>query len=154
MLEGILASDFDVTYNNGRLAVWLSGEKSTDGLEELNGLQDILTMLGTNVNSYYAHLYFGNSSTSFLTAGITGTSYFPMADWASVDRAYVVDFNGDGKSDIMLIKDSNCEVFTFDGYFARRIHFSTSQLNKNHLAFFADFKRNGKRLGCSMVRVT
>ena len=42
MLEGILASDFDVTYNNGRLAVWLSGEKSTDGLEELNGLQDVL----------------------------------------------------------------------------------------------------------------
>jgi len=42
ILEGILASDYQISANNGRLAVWLSGEKNKDGLEELNGLQDVL----------------------------------------------------------------------------------------------------------------
>lgn len=41
-LEGILASDYNITLNNGRLAVWLSGEKNKDDLEDLNGLQDVL----------------------------------------------------------------------------------------------------------------
>ncbi len=42
-VEGLLATDdFGVTTQNGRLAVWLSGEKDKDGLEEPNGLQDVL----------------------------------------------------------------------------------------------------------------
>ena len=42
ILVGLLANEFDITTNNGRLAIWLSGEKDTDGLEEINGLQDVL----------------------------------------------------------------------------------------------------------------
>lgn len=42
ILEGILASDYQISSNNGRLAIWLSGEKDKDGLEDLNGLQDVL----------------------------------------------------------------------------------------------------------------
>jgi type III restriction enzyme len=41
-VEGLLNSDFNVSTNNGKLAVWLSGEKDTDGLEDLNGFQDVL----------------------------------------------------------------------------------------------------------------
>ncbi|OCK51059.1 DEAD/DEAH box helicase family protein [Chryseobacterium arthrosphaerae] len=41
-LEGLLASDYNISTNNGRLAIWLSGEKNKDGLEEPNGLQDVL----------------------------------------------------------------------------------------------------------------
>ena len=41
-LEGLLSADFGISTNNGRLAVWLSGEKNKDGLEEMNGLQDVL----------------------------------------------------------------------------------------------------------------
>jgi type III restriction enzyme len=41
-VEQLLEVDFDVTYNNGRLAVWLSGEKDKDGLEDMNGHQDVL----------------------------------------------------------------------------------------------------------------
>lgn len=42
ILEGILASDYQISSNNGRLAIWLSGEKDKDSIEDLNGLQDVL----------------------------------------------------------------------------------------------------------------
>ncbi|WP_291097267.1 MULTISPECIES: DEAD/DEAH box helicase [unclassified Flavobacterium] len=41
-LVGLLNSEFNISTNNGRLAIWLSGEKDTDGLEDINGLQDVL----------------------------------------------------------------------------------------------------------------
>jgi len=41
-IEALLDADYGITKNNGRLAVWLSGEKEKDGLEELNALQDVL----------------------------------------------------------------------------------------------------------------
>jgi type III restriction enzyme len=42
VLVSLLESEFGITTNNGRLAVWLSGEKDTEGLEQMNGLQDVL----------------------------------------------------------------------------------------------------------------
>lgn len=41
-LEALLNADFGISTTNGRLAIWLSGEKDKDGLEEINGLQDVL----------------------------------------------------------------------------------------------------------------
>jgi type III restriction enzyme len=41
-LEGLLNIEYNISTNNGRLAVWLSGERNKDGLEEMNGLQDVL----------------------------------------------------------------------------------------------------------------
>jgi len=42
ILVGLLNTEFNISTNNGRLAIWLSGEKDTDGLEDINGLQDVL----------------------------------------------------------------------------------------------------------------
>jgi type III restriction enzyme len=41
-LVGLLSNEYDVSTTNGRLAVWLSGERDTDGLESPNALQDVL----------------------------------------------------------------------------------------------------------------
>lgn len=41
-LVGLLNNEFDISTNNGRLAIWLSGERDKDGLEEPNGLHDVL----------------------------------------------------------------------------------------------------------------
>lgn len=41
-LEGLLNIEYNILSNNGRLAVWLSGERNKDGLEDMNGLQDVL----------------------------------------------------------------------------------------------------------------
>ncbi len=41
-LVGLLANEYGITTSNGRLAIWLSGERDKDGLEAVNGLQDVL----------------------------------------------------------------------------------------------------------------
>ncbi|GAA4074161.1 DEAD/DEAH box helicase family protein [Flavobacterium cheonanense] len=42
IIEGLLNIEYNISTNNGKLAIWLSGEKNTDGLEDLNGFQDVL----------------------------------------------------------------------------------------------------------------
>lgn len=42
MLENLLANEFNISQNNGKLAVWLSGERDKDGLEAMNAMQDVL----------------------------------------------------------------------------------------------------------------
>lgn len=42
VLVGLLSNEYGISQNNGRLAIWLSGERDTDGLEDLNALQDVL----------------------------------------------------------------------------------------------------------------
>lgn len=37
-LEGLLNVEYNVSTSNGKLAVWLSGERNKDGLEDMNGL--------------------------------------------------------------------------------------------------------------------
>jgi RHS repeat-associated protein len=55
-----------------------------------------------------------------------------------------MDFNGDGKDDIMLIKDGNCEIMTFtDLQTAKRIYFGGFPTKWHHL-FFGDFNGDGK----------
>ncbi len=109
-----------------------------------DGVQDILTMLGSSSSNFYSHLYFGNNSTSFGTVGISGTVNFGVSTWATMDQIHVLDFNGDGKSDLMLIKNNVCEILTFDAWSARRIYFSTSFLSKDHLIYFGDFNGDSK----------
>jgi type III restriction enzyme len=41
-LEGLLNTEYNISTNNGRLAIWLSGERNKDGLEDMNGFQDVL----------------------------------------------------------------------------------------------------------------
>ena len=109
-----------------------------------DGIQDILTMLGSNAVNYNCHLYNGKVQPDFGSIVISGVFALAISDWPTADKVHVVDFNGDGKSDIMLIKGSACEVFTFDGWTARRIHYSTNYLTKDHLSYFGDFNGDGK----------
>ncbi|MGG7665783.1 FG-GAP-like repeat-containing protein [Dyadobacter sp. BHUBP1] len=109
-----------------------------------DGIQDILTMLGSNAVNYNCHLYNGKIQPDFGSIVISGVFALAVSDWPTADKVHIVDFNGDGKSDIMLIKGSNCEVFTFDGWTARRIHYSTNYLTKDHLSYFGDFNGDGK----------
>lgn len=109
-----------------------------------DGIQDILTMLGSNAVNYNCHLYNGKAQPDFGSIVISGVFALAVSDWPTADKVHIVDFNGDGKSDIMLIKGSNCEVFTFDGWTARRVHYSTNYLTKDHLSYFGDFNGDGK----------
>lgn len=115
-----------------------------------DGVQDLLSMLGWN-GSYTSHIYFGAGALQFGTVAITGSSNFGLEAWPASDKVLVLDFNGDGKSDLMLIKDSVCEIFTFDGYIARRIYIGGFP-TKNHLVYLGDF--NGDRKTDLLVRAS
>lgn len=108
-----------------------------------DGVQDILTMLGNSSNTYAAHIYFGSISSTFGAVTISGTSYFDLNSWPTADQVHFLDFNGDGKGDMMLIKGVNCEIFTFDGLSARRIYYKNNFLSNSSRLFFGDF--NGDR---------
>ncbi|NGX84718.1 DEAD/DEAH box helicase family protein [Aequorivita sp. KMM 9714] len=41
-LVGLLNVEYNVSTQNGRLAIWLSGEKDKDNIEDINGFQDVL----------------------------------------------------------------------------------------------------------------
>ena len=41
-VEQLLDAEYGINTSNGRLAIWLSGEKDKDGLEDRDGLQDVL----------------------------------------------------------------------------------------------------------------
>ena len=41
-LVGLLNTEYNVTTQNGRLAIWLSGEKDKDDIEEINAMQDVM----------------------------------------------------------------------------------------------------------------
>lgn len=41
-LVGLLNTEYNVTTQNGRLAIWLSGEKDKDGIEDINAMQDVM----------------------------------------------------------------------------------------------------------------
>ncbi|WP_291034861.1 SpvB/TcaC N-terminal domain-containing protein [Dyadobacter sp. 50-39] len=69
-----------------------------------DGIQDVLTMLGSNAVNYNCHLYNGKVQPDFGSIVISGVFALAVSDWPTADKVHVVDFNGDGKSDIMLIK--------------------------------------------------
>jgi type III restriction enzyme len=41
-LQLLLENEYDISTANGRLAIWLSEQRDKDGLEDMNGLQDVL----------------------------------------------------------------------------------------------------------------
>ncbi|MDR6807507.1 RHS repeat-associated protein [Dyadobacter sp. BE34] len=144
--NGQWAIQFDplnISPYSGYSKIHPSGHFIFPGDYDGDGIQDILTMLGSNAVNYNCHLYNGKVQPDFGSIVISGVFALAVSDWPTADKVYIVDFNGDGKSDIMLIKGTSCEVFTFDGWTARRIHYSINILTKDHLSYFGDF--NGDR---------
>lgn len=109
-----------------------------------DGIDDVLTILGNSQDNYSPLMCFGNQTGSCGSVNITGTCHFATSTWQDMDKIYIQDFDGDGKSDIMLIKDNNCEIFSFtpNGY-AKEIYYSGFP-TKYHWLEFGDFNGDGK----------
>ena len=112
-----------------------------------NGIDDVLTILGTpngSSDTYFPLICFGNQTGSCGSVFISGTYHFDVSTWQDMDNIYIQDFDGDGKSDIMLIKDSNCEIFSFiSSSQVIEIYYSVFP-TKYHLIQFGDFNGDGK----------
>lgn len=109
-----------------------------------DGRSDVFTFLGNNSNAYSARIYPGGSGGWWNEVQVNGPSYFPEWQWGEADSWHVVDFNGDGKDDLMLIKEAQCEVYTFNGNGQAVQIYQSGFPTKWHLPFFGDFNGDGK----------
>lgn len=114
-----------------------------------DGIQDILILTGQLDGNYGADLNVAVATGGpFSKATSTEAFAIPITDWASAPQVHVLDFNGDGKSDLMVVKGSICEIYTFDkgnnGWpVARRILYTNTLMNDQAKILLGDF--NGDR---------
>ena len=109
-----------------------------------DGRSDQLTILGNSWDDYIPLVGYGNLSGSFGSLSISGTHHFDVSTWKDMDKIYIQDFNGDGKSEIMLIKDSNCEIFSFKSDYEVESIYYAGFPTKWHWLEFGDFNGDGK----------
>lgn len=109
-----------------------------------DGLTEFITILGTTSDVYTPTLhsdFVSNAAPTTIT--LTAPYNTPLSSWLYADTIQVVDFNGDGKQDLLMITENTCEIFTFNGAVASRLYYSGTFLTKNHEIYFGDF--NGDR---------
>lgn len=109
-----------------------------------DGIRDAMVILtiGFGYNTSKAYIWYGNSgSTVFSEISITGGSNFPVNNWET-KNLNTLDFDGDGKDEIMITKGAISEIFTFDNNVAKSLHIAGFP-TEWHLMFFGDF--NGDR---------
>ncbi len=139
--------------NNVSLSPWTrvhdNGNFMVNGDFNGDGKSDIITFFlsGANPTISENRIFLNGNSTSVTTlSGLN--SWFTFSKWHTAKETYVLDFNGDGKDDVMLIDDSNTEIFTYDpinNNYASLYHSSYAGYpNKYQMIKFADFNGDGK----------
>jgi RHS repeat-associated protein len=131
-----------------------------------DGITDIFTIFRNTPNqqSHKAEIHISNPTTPATIIGFTerlanngGELAYDFNTLAQSENINVIDFNGDGKSDIIFIKGTNYYVFTFEkvqkndgtfGYYGRLLNRIYSNggdqtFTANCLTYFGDF--NGDR---------
>jgi RHS repeat-associated protein len=110
-----------------------------------DGIQDLICTLGfPGTSNYSAQVYYGKSNPAvFGTMASEAGQNVDITTWAGADKITVVDFDGNGKSDLMVIRNNICEIFSFNDYGIYRIYTNSSFINKSFTMLFGDF--NGDR---------
>jgi RHS repeat-associated protein len=112
-----------------------------------DGISEYITILGNTSGSYLPFLcsnYLTGGTGSCGAISIPGATNFPVGSWVNAHKIEILDFDGDGKQDIMFIGSSLTEVFTLQGYNATRIYSGNSFTTASGDLFFGDFNGDGK----------
>jgi RHS repeat-associated protein len=72
-----------------------------------------------------------------------GNLAIPVSNWRSSEVSQAIDFDGDGKMELLLIRDNLCEIYAIDGTTVRSVY-SRSDFNRYFEYFFGDFNSDGK----------
>ncbi len=109
-----------------------------------DGISEYIAILGNSLGNYDVFLCEDFTSTGACgSISIPGATSFPPSSWVNANRILVLDFNGDGKHDIMLIGSSVTEIFTFEGSVATRIYSGSFPSSGMDLQL-GDFNGDGK----------
>jgi RHS repeat-associated protein len=105
-----------------------------------DGRADVLTILRSDANNAIAQtviriLFGGNTDWTVINPSST--------DWALADQIHILDVNGDGKDDVLAIKDSQTTVSTLGSISAFSQLFTATYPQKNSLVFIGDFNGDG-----------
>jgi RHS repeat-associated protein len=101
-----------------------------------DGKMDFITILKNNKGVYTTSIVFPslnivNSRSSVYSLNVASPYTTAPNQWQTANSIRVLDFDGDGKQDVMVIKGSTIEIFTIDKLSrndirsARRIHISS-----------------------------
>ena len=101
-----------VTYNSisNKWNYYYQGDFNGDGRS------DYITFLGKG-SSYKAHFSMpstGSINNEILNDNPMGNQWYGGDEFANADANYVIDFNGDGKSDLMSIQNGTCKIFNIE----------------------------------------
>lgn len=121
-----------------------------------DGILEYITILGNAANVYTPVLHSDFTSAAVpAPLTISGPSSIALNAWVNA-KVSVLDFNGDGKSELLLRTAAICEIYGFNGAVATRIYngnFPNDQQN----VLLGDFNGDGKtdvlaQLGKTVVR--
>jgi RHS repeat-associated protein len=119
-----------------------------------DGRSDYITIL-SNSTGYVAHYsrpsVSGGMNIRIYNPYMSNNPIYGATDFAFADVNYVLDFNGDGKSDLMCIKDGSCKIYqivknttnTQYGAYRFDLLYNSGYPTKWHEIRFGDF--NGDR---------
>lgn len=109
-----------------------------------DGIPEYITILGNSTGTYGVFLCADFTSTG-ACGGITisGSASYPVSSWMNAEQIFILDFNGDGKHDIMLVGSAGSEIFTLNGYSAVRIY-SGGFPSAGKNIYLGDFNGDGK----------
>ncbi len=112
-----------------------------------DGKSDQLAILGDSTG-YFPFVFWGDETGTCSSLSYEGSPHIDATTWKDADKIYVQDFNGDGKSEIMVIKGSICNIFNFKksagGSLALEEIYYSGFPTKWHWLEFGDFNGDGK----------
>lgn len=111
-----------------------------------DGAADYITFL-SNAGGYKAFVSFPSKGIFNQEMSGMGSGTYPGSSWVTSDYIYVIDFDGDGKKELMRIKDSNTYIYSFSpsgNSLTGSVIYQSGFPTKWHRLYFGDFNGDGK----------
>ncbi|MCB9309910.1 MAG: VCBS repeat-containing protein [Lewinellaceae bacterium] len=112
-----------------------------------DGLADYIFINGANTYVAYGQRNITQPLTAWMAVDVTTTGFVPEPQWGNeVERLYVIEYDGDGKSDIFMVNGSTSIVLSFSGatQMEQKYVDGTGFFNQDMLIYPSDFNGDGR----------